>query len=206
MRSKRFSEGLSGKTINFFSQLATDYSTHIIAGLIEASDEKYYNTLVHLNDSGKLISKYQKIHPFTFTGEDRHYSSGKNPTITKIGNIKIGLSICYDLRFPELYRFYAKENVDLIVDIANWPEVRIDHWYSLLKARAIENLSYVIGVNRVGEDKANRYVGWSTVFHPGGKELLCAKDEVKIVHTEINKEVVTEVRTTFPFLNDIRLI
>jgi len=206
MRSRRFGEGIDGHTVNFFSDLAKTHSVHILAGFIEAINNEYYNTLIHLNDDGKIVKKYHKIHPFTFTGEDRHYRSGKKPEITQIGNITIGLSICYDLRFPELYRFYAREKVDLIVDIANWPEARIDHWYSLLKARSIENLSYVVGVNRVGEDKANHYVGWSTLFHPGGKEIICIKDEMAIAYVHINKDAVREVRKKYPFLDDIKLI
>jgi len=206
MRSKKFAEELGGKSINFFSHLANKYSTHVIAGFIESESHQFFNSLVHLNDVGEIVAKYHKIHPFSFTGEERHFGSGTKPVITKIGNINIGLSICYDLRFPELYRHYAKNRVDLIIDIANWPRDRIEHWYSLLKARAIENQSYVIGVNRVGRDKANNYEGWSTAFHPDGKELICIRNETSITNVHIIKEDVEEIREKFPFLNDIKLV
>ncbi len=206
MRSKRFAEELSGNSVKFFSRLAKEYSSHVMAGFIEAEEHQFFNTLVHINDAGEIVAKYHKIHPFTYTREDKHYGSGAKPVITKIESIKIGLSICYDLRFPELYRYYAKNRVDLIIDIANWPEDRIEHWYSLLKARAIENQSYIVGVNRVGKDKANQYVGWSAAFHPDGVELLCIRNETTIANVQIIKEDVTETRKKFPFLNDIKLI
>lgn len=146
------------------------------------------------------------IHPFSYSKEHIFYGKGKSPTITKVKSIKIGLSICYDLRFPELYRFYAKEKVDMIVDIANWPDTRIEHWRTLLKARAIENQSYVVGVNRVGDDPKLHYNGFSSVFDPMGKEIVAVENEEKVITVEIDKSVVDEVRKKLPFLNDMRLI
>ena len=91
--------------------------------------------------------------------------------------MKIGLSICYDLRFPELFRLYAKKKVDLIINIANWPDTRIDHWRTLLKARAIENQCYVAGVNRVGNDTKLHYNGFTSLFDPMGKEIISKKEK-----------------------------
>jgi predicted amidohydrolase len=206
MRSKRFAEKLEGESIRFFSSLAGKYDCHILAGFIEKDEERYFNTLVHLSPNKELICKYRKIHPFSFTGENRHYASGSDPTITEVNGLQFGLSICYDLRFPELYRYYAKNRVDIIVDIANWPVERIGHWYTLLKARAIENQCYMIGVNRVGSDKSIDYPGWSSVFHPFGDELLCFKEEEAVKFIEIHREEVTKTRDKYPFLNDITLI
>ncbi|MDY0083113.1 MAG: nitrilase-related carbon-nitrogen hydrolase, partial [Ignavibacteriaceae bacterium] len=110
------------------------------------------------------------------------------------------------LRFPELYRFYGKEKADIIIDIANWPDTRIDHWRTLLKARAIENQCFVIGVNRVGSDPHVSYNGFSSVFNPIGKELAAVESEEKVIEVEIDKAIVNEVRNNLPFLNDIRLI
>ncbi len=118
----------------------------------------------------------------------------------------IGLSICYDLRFPELYRLYAKEKVHLIIDIANWPDTRIEHWRSLLKARAIENQCYVAGINRVGDDPKLHYNGFSSVFDPMGKELVAVENDERIIEAEIDKSYVNDVRKKLPFLNDMRFI
>ena len=206
MRSKKFAEQISGESVSFFSSIAKKISAHVMAGFIEEDNGKYFNTLVHINDMGNVVTKYRKIHPFSSTGENRHYVSGERKVITEIDGLTFGLSICYDLRFPELYRYYAKERVEAIINIANWPEIRIDHWYSLLKARAIENQSFMIGVNRIGKDKANNYVGWSSVFHPYGEELICIKNQKKLKVVSISAKDVSETRERYPFLNDIKLI
>jgi omega-amidase len=206
MRSKRFAEKINGESISFFSSLAEKFDCHVIAGFIEEDREKYYNTLVHLSHNNGLVCKYRKIHPFSFSGENRHYASGNNPVVTEVMGLRLGLSICYDLRFPELYRQYAQERVDVMVDIANWPVERIEHWYALLKARAIENQCYMVGVNRIGSDKSLNYPGWSTVFSPSGMELLCLKDNEVVEIVDVYGEEVKKIRDTYPFLNDINLI
>ena len=206
MRSKKFAEKINGESITFFNSLADKYDCHVIAGLIEEDQDRYYNTLVHLAPQTGLVCKYRKIHPFSYTGENRHYASGHDPMITDVQELRIGLSICYDLRFPELFRHYAKERVDLIVNIANWPVDRIEHWYALLKARAIENQCYIVGVNRVGNDKSLSYPGWSSVFNPFGQELLCLRDKVQITSAQVHGEEVIKMRDKYPFLNDITLI
>ena len=206
MKSNDFAEELEGESYIFFSSLAKEKKCAILFGMIEKGKKKNFNTLVHLNNQGKIISTYRKIHPFSYSTEDVFYGKGKNTVVTKVKGIKIGLSICYDLRFPELYRFYAKEKVHLIVDIANWPDTRIEHWRTLLKARAIENQCYVAGVNRVGNDPKLHYNGFSSVFDPMGKEIVAVENEEKVIVAEMDKTYVDEVRFKLPFLNDIRLI
>ncbi len=206
MKSKAFSEELNKETHSFFSTIAKKKKCAVMYGLIEKGKKKNFNTLVHLNNQGKIISSYRKIHPFSYSKENIFYGKGKETVVTKVKGIKIGLSICYDLRFPELYRFYAKEKVHLIVDIANWPDTRIEHWRSLLKARAIENQCYVAGVNRVGNDPKLHYNGFSSVFDPMGKEIVAVENEEKIIVAEIDKTYVDEVRKKLPFLDDMRLI
>lgn len=206
MQAKNLAEEFSGETFTFFSSLAKSVKSSLLYGFIEKGKNRIFNTLVHLNNQGKIISAYRKIHPFSYANEDKYFGKGKDLITTKVKGIKFGLSICYDLRFPELYRLYAKEKVDCIVDIANWPEARIEHWRTLLKARAIENQCYVIGVNRVGDDPKLHYNGFSSVFDPMGKEIAAAENEEKIIEAEIDKSSVDEVRKKLPFLNDMRLI
>lgn len=205
MKSRDFAEELDGETFKFFSTLAKEKKSAIFYGVIEKGRNKNFNTLVHINNQGKILTAYRKIHPFSFSSENIFYGRGKNPVVTKVKDVKAGLSICYDLRFPELFRYYAKEKVDLIVNIANWPDTRIEHWRALLKARAIENQCYVVGVNRVGNDPKLHYSGFSSVFDPMGKELL-ALDTEDIGTVEIEKKYVNEVRNKLPFLDDIYLI
>lgn len=206
MKSNDFAEELEGESYIFFSSLAKEKKCAILFGMIEKGKKKNFNTLVHLNNQGKIISTYRKIHPFSYSTEDVFYGKGKNTVVTKVKGIKIGLSICYDLRFPELYRFYAKDKVHLIVDIANWPDTRVEHWRTLLKARAIENQCYVAGVNRVGNDPKLHYNGFSSVFDPMGKEIFAVENEEKVIVAEIDKTYVNEVRKKLPFLDDMRLI
>lgn len=206
MRSRSFAETESGPSIDFFANLAISHKSHIIYGLIEESGKNYYNSLIHLNESGEVLAKYRKIHPFSFTGEDRFYAAGSEPITTELGGYKFGLSICYDLRFPELFRKFGQQRVAGIINIANWPVQRIDHWSSLLKARAIENLCFVIAVNRVGNDKSNKYNGLSSVYSPTGKPIAQISDTEKVEVVDINLEDVAQTRKKFPFLEDIRLI
>lgn len=193
-------------SLQFFTSLAIKYSCHIFAGLIESSNQAFYNTLVHINEKGELVKFYRKIHLFSFAREENYYNSGKQTVITSVNGWKVGLSICYDLRFPELYRFYGKEQVHLIVNIANWPKSRIDHFRELLKARAIENQCFVAAVNRVGFRGKEYYNGFSSVISPMGEELISVEDKEELILTEINQTDVISIRKKFPFLNDIKLI
>ncbi|MBU2444259.1 MAG: hypothetical protein KJ666_01620 [Bacteroidetes bacterium] len=205
-RGGRQAGRLDEESTDYFKALSKKLKIHILAGLIEQEDDKRFNTLVHISPNGELQAKYRKIHPFSYSRENEFYQRGTAPIITQIDNFQVGLSVCYDLRFPELYRFYGKEKVDLIVNIANWPIARIEHWRILLRARAIENQCYAVGVNRVGNDPKLSYNGYSSVFDPMGNEVVSLADQEKIIFAEIQKEKIIEVRKTFPFLDDIRLI
>jgi predicted amidohydrolase len=206
MKSDKFTEDLMGASFLFFSSIAKEKNCAVMYGVIEKGRRKNFNTLVHLNNQGKIISSYRKIHPFSYSKENIFYGKGKEVVTTRVKGIKIGLSICYDLRFPELYRFYAKEKVHLIVDIANWPDTRIEHWRALLKARAIENQCYVAGVNRVGDDPKLHYNGFSSVFDPMGQEIVTVANDEMIIKAEIDKSYVNDVRNKLPFLKDIKMI
>lgn len=206
MRTQKFSENMDESTIQFFGNLARQYKTHIFAGMIERDNQTFYNTLFHLDPGGQVVTKYRKIHPFSFSGENRHYTAGQQPVISRINKFRLGLGICYDLRFPELFRFYAKERVHVIIDIANWPHSRIEHWQTLLKARSIENQCYVIGVNRIGNDKKTEYHGCSCVYAPFGEVISQAGDKEEIITGTLSLARVIQVQSDYPFLNDIRLI
>ena len=206
MKASSFAETLLGESFKYYSGLSIDYNAHILAGIIESKENNFYNSMLHLNKKGELVKVYRKIHPFSYSTEDKHYSRGNETVITKIEEWNTGLSICYDLRFPELYRHYGKAKSELIIVIANWPVTRIEHWRTLLKARAIENQCYVAGVNRVGNDPGLKYNGFSSVFDPMGNELIPSGGEERIFTTEISIEKVREAREKLPFLDDIFLI
>lgn len=203
MKSAELAEQADGNSFNFFSGIAKEKSCDVVAGIIELSKDEFYNSILHINNSGVLVSAYHKIHLFPCSGEDKNYKAGNKTVITRVKNFQIGLSICYDLRFPELFRIYGKGRVDLIIVIANWPIPRIDHWKTLLKARAIENQCYVAGANRVGTDPEHAYNGFSAVFDPMGKELIMIENDEKIITANICLEQVRETRDRLPFLGDV---
>ncbi|MCP5064679.1 MAG: hydrolase, partial [Ignavibacteriae bacterium] len=207
MNSEKHAETTDGISFQYFSKLASRLGKDIFTGIIEKKESKFYNSLVHFDCKGLVTNIYRKTHPFSFANEDKYFSAGNDIVVTNIGDVKIGLTVCYDLRFPELYRLYAKEKVDVIINIANWPSVRVEHWKHLLKARAIENQCFIVGVNRVGVDgKANDYNGCSSVFNPMGKEIVLVENDEKIIQLEINVAEVNETRTKFRFLDDMKLI
>jgi omega-amidase len=206
MNSGKFAEEFDGPATQYFKSLAEKLKVNIICGVIERDKKNYYNSLIHYDEIGLLKARYRKIHSFTLARENEFYESSDELVITEINHFKIGLSICYDLRFPELYRFYAKRGVEILIDIANWPIPRIEHWSTLLKARAIENQCFMIGVNRVGSDIQNLYCGISSVYNPLGKEILKCDDSQKIFICEIDLNEVQETRKKLPFLADIKLL
>ncbi len=204
-KSHKFAEELDGISFRYFMELSRKTKTEIFAGIIEKYDKEIFNSLIHFDNKGLIRIRYRKIHPFSPAGENKNFFSGDSPVTTKIGKTRFGLSICYDLRFPELFRHYGKNNVEVIVNIANWPIDRIEHWDKLLQARAIENLSYMIGVNRVGNDPVLNYTGHSSVIDPMGNVISYSEEEELLI-TDIDLDKVEETRKKLPYLSDIKLL
>jgi predicted amidohydrolase len=163
-----------------------------------------YNRGVFVCPSGE-ISYYDKRKSFGLGGEDKFYTAGKTETIIKYKDWKINLQICYDLRFPEIARNFEidqQPKYDLLLYVANWPVKRAEHWKTLLKARAIENQSYVIGVNRVGVDKNELiYSGDSTCVDSLGEIMVQLENET-VFTTTLSKFTLNNTRTNLPFLKD----
>jgi omega-amidase len=205
MKSEIFAEEMDGISFNYFMHLSRRLKKHIFAGIIERDGKDIYNSLIHFDNKGLIRVIYRKIHPFSLAKENKHYNAGRETITTKIDKVTFGLSICYDLRFPELYRHYGNEKIDVLINIANWPFARINHWDTLLQSRAIENQSYIIGVNRIGNDPYLEYPGHSSVISPMG-EIVGQTLEEEILVVEINSDTVSEIRTELPFLDDIKLL
>ncbi len=206
MESKKFAEELDGIGTKYFISLSQRIKKDIFTGIIEQDHDRIYNSLVHFDKNGLVKARYRKIHPFSYAKEDKSYSAAKETVSTSIDKIKIGLTVCYDLRFPELYRLYAKEKTEIMINIANWPVKRIEHWKHLLKSRAIENQCYMIGVNRVGSDPFNQYNGCSAIYDPMGEEILMCPNKEGLFSAEIDLNKVEEVRSKLPFLDDMKLL
>ena len=206
MKSGEFAEEPDGVCTAYFINLSKRLKTNIIAGLIEKDSDKIYNSAVHFDRTGIITARYRKIHPFSMAGEERFFKAGNELVSTKIEGVPTGLTVCYDLRFPELFRKYTQTGTKLLINIANWPVPRISHWVSLLKARSIENLSCVIGVNRVGNDPYNEYSGSSLVYDSMGNEILSCGNTEGIFTAELNADDIDITRSKLNFLDDIKLL
>ncbi len=174
--------------------------------MIIKEDGLYYNRLIWMLPNGSL-GFYDKRHLFAYAKEDDHYTAGNKRLIASVKGWKINLQVCYDLRFPLWSRQQPQENneaeYDVLIYVANWPEKRSTAWKTLLQARAIENQSYVVGVNRVGNDGNDiNHSGDSSVIDPLGEILYQVHDDEDIFTITLEKEKLNEVRNRFPFLKD----
>ena len=200
MNPSLVAETMQGETILWLQSLAKAKKSAITGSLIIKEDNKFYNRLVFVFPSGE-IQFYDKRHLFTLAGEDKIYTAGREKLIVEYKGFKICLLICYDLRFPVFSRNI--ENYDVLIYVANWPKVRINAWDALLKARAIENMSYVIGVNRTGTDTNNlEYNGHSQIIDFSGNYLVEPQENEEFYSTTLHKSDLLEFREKFGFLND----
>lgn len=201
MHPQHVAEKINGKSVRWMQKIAQQKKAAITGSLVIEEGKKFYNRLVFVHPSGK-IETYNKRHSFTLAGEDKAYQSGDKKLIINYKGWKICPLICYDLRFPVWAR--NTENYDLLIYMANWPVARIKAWETLLKARAIENMSYVIGVNRTGKDANNyQYSGNSLIVDFLGDEMASlTKNKIGLIATSINKEKQDRMREKLGFLTD----
>jgi predicted amidohydrolase len=195
-------EAEDSPTVESFRMLAREYRIGVIFGIVFKQNDKATNNAVFLSEAGELIGTYQKVHPFSFSGEDQYFEAGKDILSVNFGVFRIGITVCYDLRFPEIYTALSTK-ADVIVNIANWPEKRIEHWFILLKARAIENQVFILGVNRIGSDpKSNNYIKSSIVVNPNGDVLKAILTEEELDIYEVDKLALSEIRSKFSTTQD----
>ena len=206
MESERIKEEEgSSDTIAFFEEQAKKYDVNIAFGVVLAKGDKASNCLAVVSGQGALLTTYTKIHPFSYADEDAHYQAGNSLKKVNVGGATIGLTICYDLRFPELYQSYSKD-CSVILNIANWPERRVSHWRALIKARAIENQVFMIAVNRIGTDgNGLQYVASSGIVSPYGEELKGVSLSEEVAVYEIDLGEVAQYRKEFPIKNDRKI-
>ncbi len=203
MNAASIAEDEDGETHAFLADLSATYRSFVIGGYVFAgSDETYFNRAACFAPDGQTLCVYHKMHPFSFSGEHRHYARGHEVASFEAGDFRMAPFVCYDLRFPEVYRAATLNGATLLVTIANWPAQRSAHWTALLRARAIENQAYVVGVNRAGNDPGNAYLGKSAVFDPKGVCIAEAGEEEEIVPITIRARDVGIYRRAFPALQD----
>jgi predicted amidohydrolase len=206
MNVNAIAEQPNSNTTNALCELAKKYNINLIAGYAEKDSTKGKNVALIIGREGEVNARYVKNHPFSVAKEHESFLSGNEQVVFEVDEIKSSIFICYDLRFPELFRKVAKD-INIIFVIANWPEVRQPHWESLLKARAIENQCFIVGVNRIGTDGNDLvYGGGSHVFSPLGEDLSRGGKSQEYIVTDIDTSEVEAVRERFPFLQDMKYI
>ena len=202
MEAKAFAEPMNSRTFRWMKQLAAQTGAVVTGSYIVQEDGRYYNRLIWMQPDGQHQS-YDKRHLFRMANEHDHFSAGKKPLICEWREWRICPLICYDLRFPAWSRNRVTENgelsYDLLLYVANWPAARINAWNILLQARAVENLSYVVGVNRVGIDgKGVDYNGYTSLINPKGEILYQEKRRQHICTHKLNAAEMRDFRKKFP--------
>ncbi|MFD2822770.1 amidohydrolase [Lacinutrix iliipiscaria] len=201
MNASEVAETMQGETVKWMRAVAEKKDAALVGSIVISEDDKFYNRLLFVRPDGN-ISTYDKRHTFTLAGEDKVFKAGHKKLIVDYKGWRFCPLICYDLRFPVWAR--NVENYDVLFYVANWPKLRISAWDNLLKARAIENMSYCIGVNRVGIDAGNyEYSGNTAAYDVIGKKITniaLGKEQIEIV--KLDKAHINKYREKLQFLND----
>jgi omega-amidase len=193
-------ESIDGPTVSWMKLTAEKSGSAICGSIIISEEGHFYNRLLFVLPSG-AVYQYDKRHLFTLAGEDQIYTAGKNKLIVEYKGFRICPLVCYDLRFPVFSR--NLEDYDLLLYVANWPEPRINAWDALLRARAMENMSFVVGVNRVGSDKnGHQYPGHSAAVDYLGNYIIEPLGGEGVFIAHLDRDAMIEARQKFGFLND----
>lgn len=195
-------EAPDGPSAGFYRKLARDLSIHVVGGLVlNCEEHRPQNAALCVGPDGEDVACYRKIHQISILAETEHYDPGDRPELFPLFGTEASMFICYDLRFPELFRSVA-DRCALVIVIASWPASRQSHWDILLKARAVENQCYVIGVNRVGKGDGTLFTGGSAVIDPIGTVIAQGGDTEELLLADIDPEKAWEIRSQFPFLKE----
>jgi len=203
---REYSEVLvSGWTIKTFEYIANEYDVHILSSIPLKDGGKLYDSAILIGPKG-IIGVYRKIHLFRPYGEDKIFSRGESIGIFSTKLAKLGIAICYDLRFPELFRLMAMDGAEIILIPASWGAPRALQWRTLLRTRAVENEVFVVGVNRFGKSEitGEEYLGDSGVYDPFGHELVHSEGSEEVITVDINLDLIKKARDTLPLWRDRR--
>ncbi|HJW13511.1 MAG TPA: carbon-nitrogen family hydrolase [Thermoanaerobaculia bacterium] len=202
MDAARIAQLPGGPSESFLREQAKSLNLWILASIPEAGEPSPRNMALLVSPEG-TVTRYAKIHPFSFAGEHEHFTAGDRVVTADVEGLRVTPLVCYDLRFPEPFRTAAADT-DLYAVVANWPDERREHWRLLLRARAIENQAYVAGVNRVGDGGRLHYAGDSAAISPLGETLAEGDDRQRVLFAEVDPAAVKKLRSRFPALDDRR--
>lgn len=198
----------NSEAVKMLQSTAKEFGVNIIGGsFVEKKGDKLYNTCPVINREGKTVCTYNKNHLYSYNGdtENQYITIGRNPVMVELEGVKIGLTICYDIRFPEIYRAYRKAGTDILVNMAAWPKSRKIHWDTLTRARAIENQTFMVALTQTGllADGVEN-LGHSLIYDYEGK-ILDEIDEIEgSVYAEIDLVKMYDFRANCPSINDIQ--
>ena len=205
MNATAITDSATNESYNFLSSTAKNYGVYLMAGIVTTdASGKGRNECVTFAPDGSELARYCKLHPFTLGGELDNYVKGEAVITFKCQEFVVAPFICYDLRFPEIFRVATLRGANVITVMASWPATRHHHWLKLLHARAIENQAYVVGVNRCGWDPKAEHAGGSMIIDPQGNLLAEAGNSEGVISAEINLSDLLNYREKLPFLNDTR--
>ena len=200
----------SGKQIQFFEKMSKTYKMLTVFGYTEPVPDQrleehpqwnhYYNRL-GIIENGELKLNYAKIHPFSYGFEGEYYQGGRKLKSIEWQGVTLGAFVCYDLRFPEIFQISSQKS-EIIFVIANWPASRIDQWDVLLRARAIENQAFVVGVNRTGDGDGLHYNGHSAIYGPDGRAITTLREEECLLIGDVEPNEIKKLRESFPMKKD----
>ncbi len=185
--------------------LAREYQIDVLGSCLSLLGEgQFGNTAVYFNANGENLGEYSKTHLFRLMDEEKFLTGGAQKTMVEAKWGKGGLTICYDLRFPELFRAYALAGAQIVFVPAEWPHPRLMHWRTLLRARAIENQMFIVACNRVGSSKGTDFFGHSCIIDPWGEILVEGDEKEGVLTAVINLDLVRSVRQKIPVFADRR--
>ncbi len=182
--------------------LARQHALYVGGSLLERAETGVYNTFGLYAPDGRRVAAYRKIHRFGPMDEDRYLAAGNAPILAPLPWGRAGMAVCYDLRFPELFRAYSGAGAEMLFLVAEWPRVRLEHWRTLLRARAIENQCFVFAVNRSGESKGEVFAGHSMVLDPWGETVLEGGAASGLFTVAVSLDEVAAARRRLPALKD----
>jgi predicted amidohydrolase len=205
MAVPEITDDVKHETEQWILQTARRRNVAVMAGLVtRAADGRGRNEALIAFPDGRTPVRYQKLQPFTLGGETKNFEAGNQIVLFEWQGFQIAPFICYDLRFPELFRAATLKGAQVLINIASWPIMRDEHWVTLLKARAIENLCYVVGVNRCGKDPNFLYSGRSLILGPQAGEIANAGTVEGVISGHLGLQPLLDWRKAFPALSDIR--
>jgi len=199
---RRNIQDIHGSIVSSLQTCAKDYGIGILGSFRQANNPLPKNTAVVIGRDGTILATYAKMHLFSFGHEHEGNSPGTDLGMFALGSLTCGIAICYDLRFPDLFRLYAQKGVQAVFVPAAWPHIRIKHWELLIQARALENQMYIVGVNTTGRTPVEPYSGASMTADPYGTIIGRANEAEQLIFCDLDPAVVRTARASFPVAKD----